>query len=290
MAKKGGLGKGLEALFADNATEQGEHLTTLRISQVEPNKEQPRREFEPAALSELADSIREHGILQPIIVRPLEGDRYQIVAGERRWRASRMAGLTQIPVIIRELDDLVSMELALIENLQREDLTALEEADGYRSLMELYSMTQEQVARRVGKSRPAVANALRLLGLPQPVREELTAGRITAGHARVLAGVEDPAEAPALCQRAIRQNLSVRALERLTKARKEKARPQEEAGSTPWGDEETTYCREMELALQEALGRRVKITPRAGGGGTLEVEFLSRPDLNDLAKRLEGDQ
>lgn len=285
MAKKGGLGKGLEALFVDNATEQGEHLTTLRISQVEPNKEQPRREFEPSSLSELADSIREHGILQPIIVRPLEGDRYQIVAGERRWRASRMAGLSEIPVIVRELDDLVTMELALIENLQREDLTPLEEAEGYRSLMELYNMTQEQVARRVGKSRPVIANALRLLGLPQPVREELTAGRITTGHARVLAGVEDPEEAQALCQRAIRQNLSVRALERLTKAHKEKGRRKEETPSL-WGEEDT-YCREMELALQETLGRRVKIIPREGGGGTLELEFFSRPDLSDLAKRLE---
>ena len=186
MAKKGGLGKGLEALFVDNATADGEHLTTLRISQVEPNKEQPRREFEAAALGELADSIREHGILQPLIVRPLEGDRYQIVAGERRWRAARMAGLTEVPAIVRELDDLVTMELALIENLQREDLTPLEEAEGYRSLMELYGMTQEQVARRVGKSRPVIANALRLLSLPEEVRRTLAEGKISAGHARVL--------------------------------------------------------------------------------------------------------
>ena len=197
MAKKGGLGKGLEALFVDNATADGEHLTTLRISQVEPNKEQPRREFEAAALGELADSIREHGILQPLIVRPLEGDRYQIVAGERRWRAARMAGLTEVPAIVRELDDLVTMELALIENLQREDLTPLEEAEGYRSLMELYGMTQEQVARRVGKSRPVIANALRLLSLPEEVRRTLAEGKISAGHARVLAGVEDPEEAKA---------------------------------------------------------------------------------------------
>ena len=286
MAKKGGLGKGLEALFVDNATADGEHLTTLRISQVEPNKEQPRREFEAAALGELADSIREHGILQPLIVRPLEGDRYQIVAWERRWRAARMAGLTEVPAIVRELDDLVTMELALIENLQREDLTPLEEAEGYRSLMELYGMTQEQVARRVGKSRPVIANALRLLSLPEEVRRTLAEGKISAGHARVLAGVEDPEEAKTLCQRTMRQHLSVRALERLAKAQKEKTRRKETASSPLWGEEDT-FCREMELALQEALGRRVRITQKEGGGGTLELEFFSRPDLADLAKRLE---
>lgn len=291
MAKKGGLGKGLDALFVDNATDSQSTVSTIRLSQVEPNKDQPRREFDPAALSELADSIREHGVLQPIIVRPLEGGTYQIVAGERRWRASRMAGLTEIPVVVKELDDLVTMELALIENLQREDLTAIEEAQGYHSLMELYGMTQEQVSKRVGKSRPVVANALRLLSLPAPILVDLMAGRLSPGHARVLAGVEDPIVAVALSNRVMDQNLSVRALERLAKSQKEKSKQAQKAEDKSRAplDQEQRFYREMEIALQEALGRKVRISQRASGG-TLEVEFFSRGDLSDLARRLSDEE
>ena len=286
---KGGLGRGLESLFADTGSTGGEQpgeVTTLPLAELEPDPSQPRKTFREETLSQLAKSIEENGLLQPIAVRPTLSGGYTIIAGERRWRAARMAGLSQAPVVGKELDDAQVMELALIENLQREDLTPLEEAEGYRSLMELYGMTQEQVARRVGKSRPVIANALRLLSLPEEVRRTLAEGKISAGHARVLAGVEDPEEAKALCQRTMRQHLSVRALERLAKAQKEKIRRKETASSPLWGDEDT-FCREMELALQEALGRRVRITQKEGGGGTLELEFFSRPDLADLAKRLE---
>ena len=163
--KKGGLGKGLDALFIDNET-VNTGVVTLRLSEIEPNKEQPRKVFSEEALNELADSIKEHGVLQPLLVRPLPTGGYQLVAGERRWRASRMAGLQEVPVVIRDMDEEQAMEIALIENLQREDLNAIEEASGYKLLMERYGMTQEQVAKRVGKSRPAIANALRLLHLP----------------------------------------------------------------------------------------------------------------------------
>ena len=164
--RKGGLGKGLEALFVENETREIAP-STLKIGEIEPNRNQPRHDFDENALAELADSIREHGVLQPLLVRPLPGGTYQIVAGERRWRASRMAGLTELPVIIRDLDDVATMEVALIENLQRSDLNPMEEAMGYQELMQQHGYTQEQVAKRVGKSRPAVANALRLLALPE---------------------------------------------------------------------------------------------------------------------------
>ena len=165
--KKGGLGKGLDALFADNANENGKDVSTLRISDIEPNRDQPRKDFDEEAMLQLADSIREHGVLQPILVRPIDTDRFQIVAGERRWRASRMAGLTEIPAVVREMTEDEMMQLAMIENLQREDLNAIEEALGYKLLLDRYDMTQDEVAKRVGKSRPAVANSLRLLNLPE---------------------------------------------------------------------------------------------------------------------------
>ena len=185
MAKKlGGLGKGLNAIFIENDNEDKSGGVTLNISEIEPNRSQPRKEFDENALSELAQSISEHGLLQPLLVRPLPLGGYEIVAGERRYRACRMAGLTEIPVIIRELDETQTMELALIENLQREDLTPLEEAEGYSVLVDEHNMTQEEVARSVGKSRPAIANALRLLKLPDSVKEYLKEGKISAGHAR----------------------------------------------------------------------------------------------------------
>ena len=185
-AKKGGLGKGLDALFADNAIEEDTPAVKLKISEIEPNREQPRKEFDDAALAELADSIAQHGVLQPLLVRPLIGGGYQLVAGERRWRASRMAGLTEVPVVVRQMSDQEMMELALIENLQREDLSPMEEAEGYRTLMEGYSLTQEEVAQIVGKSRPAVANSLRLLALPNEIGEMVRSGELSAGHARAL--------------------------------------------------------------------------------------------------------
>ena len=178
--KRGGLGRGLEALFAENAVEEGTHAVSLPIAEIEPNRGQPRKQFDDAALADLAASIAQHGVIQPLLVRPLPGGGYQLVAGERRWRAARMAGLSEVPAVMREMTEREAAELALIENLQRQDLNPMEEAMGYRTLMETYGLTQEETARAVNKSRPAVANALRLLHLPEEVAEMVAAGRLSA--------------------------------------------------------------------------------------------------------------
>ena len=184
--KKGGLGKGLDAIFAENDTEDRNSAVAIRLNEIEPNRAQPRKDFNDKALAELADSIAQHGVLQPLLVRPIPGGGYQIVAGERRWRAARMAGLSELPAVIRDLSDAEMMELALIENLQREDLTPIEEARGYKALIDEYGLTQDEIAKTVGKSRPAITNALRLLHLPQEALDLLAAGKISAGHARAL--------------------------------------------------------------------------------------------------------
>ena len=268
MAKKGGLGKGLDALFLDNDAQVGEGLMSLRISTIEPNKDQPRDRFDQGALSELADSIREHGVLQPIVVRSTAGGSYQIIAGERRWRAARMAGLSEIPAMVVEAEDSKVMELALIENLQREDLTIIEEALGYRTLMETYGMTQEQVARRMGKSRPVIANALRILNLSPAALKRLEDGEITPGHARVLAGLETEEEMDALAAEAVRGGLTVRQLEKLAAQRKAAAKapapaPKQSPEESAWGD---SGLREIEISLRETLHRKVRIrrSPRGG--------------------------
>lgn len=289
MAKKSGLGKGLDALFLDNETAESSSLMTLRISDIEPNKEQPRKAFEPNALAELADSIREHGILQPVVVRALPGGVYQIIAGERRWRASRMAGLSEIPAIVIEADDAKVRELALIENLQRQDLTPLEEAEGYRSLMEHSGMTQEEVAARLGKSRPVVANSLRLLNLPMGVKKLLDEGKLSAGHARLLASLPED-EALMKANEVIRRGMNVRDLEAHLKKERMAARKAAERKANPsdelWGNKE---LREMQLALQEELGRRVTIN-RKGMGGILTIEYSDMDDLTDLVDKLtDGD-
>lgn len=281
-AKRGGLGRGLDALFVDNdGGDAGSR--TLRLSEIEPNAEQPRKHFDEAALAELAGSIRDHGVLQPILVRPLPSGRYQLIAGERRWRAARMAGLTEVPVVVREMTDLEAMEFALIENLQREDLNPIEEALGYRQLMEEHGFTQEQVASRVGKSRPVVANALRLLNLPPEITELVTRGEVSAGHARALLAIEDRAEALALAQQVKAGALSVRELEKL--AKKRKAEEKAAAPKSDWGD---AFFKELELALNQTLSRKVKIHRAGEGKGRLELDFYSREDLTELARRLEG--
>ena len=289
MAKKGGLGKGLDALFLDNDVEAAGSLMQLRLSEVEPNKDQPRVQFQQDALEELADSIREHGVLQPSVVRTRPGGVYEIIAGERRWRASRIAGLTEIPAIVVEADDNKVMEMALIENLQRENLNPVEEAQGYRALIESYHMTQEQVAKRLGKSRPVISNAMRLLSLPEKVLGALAEGRLSPGHARVLAGLEDPARVEELSQMAMDQGLTVRQLEKLSReiknppASSRKAPAQESA----WGD---NLYKELEISLQESLGRKVRVV-RSGreGSGTLEVAFHSLEELQEMAERLAGE-
>ena len=288
MAKKGGLGKGLDALFADNNAEGAGAYLQLRLSQIEPNKGQPRDRFDQQALQELADSLREHGMLQPITVRAVPGGMYQIVAGERRWRAARLAGLTQVPAIVVEADDAQVMELALIENLQRQDLSPVEEAQGYRTLMDTYHMTQEQVAQRMGKSRPAVANALRLLNLPPQALAALESGAISPGHARVLAGLGDGEQVLALLAKTQQEGLTVRQLEALSRQQKAPApkkrpdAPPAAAAPSAWGD---PFYKEMELSLADQLGTKVRIKPGAAGG-TLEIAFYSREGLEALARRL----
>ncbi len=283
MAKKlGGLGKGLNAIFKENDSEESGSTVTLKISELEPNRTQPRKEFDEDALSELADSISRHGLLQPILVRPLTLGGYEIVAGERRYRACRMAGLTEVPVIIRELSEGETMELALIENLQREDLTPLEEAEGYSVLMNEHGLTQEDVAKSVGKSRPAVANALRLLKLPEYVRERLASGEITAGHARALLGLENEENMQELCDLIVSKDLSVRQTEQLCK----KAQKQPKAEEAP--EKKPSFYSMVELALNESLGRKIKITKSKGKqGGTLQIEFYSDEELTELSNKLK---
>lgn len=280
--KRGGLGKGLDSLFNDNIIEESDNVRTLRISELEPNRNQPRKEFDPAALAELADSIAAVGVIQPLIVRPIPSGGYQIVAGERRWRAAQSAGLTEVPVVIRELNDKEVDEIALIENLQREDLNPVEEAEGYRHLMNEYGMTQEQVAGRVGKSRPSVANSVRLLELPDSVLGMLTAGDLTVGHVRPLLGLHDEDAMIRIACQAVKRKMTVRDVEKQVK--KEKG---EESSSKKTPPERDNYFDEVEIALSMALGRKVKVVG-SFEKGTLEVDFFSNDDLSDLANRLGG--
>ncbi len=283
-AKKGGLGKGLDALFMDNETVDSGGVVALRLSQIEPNRDQPRKIFSEEALNELADSIREHGVLQPLLVRPLPGGSYQLVAGERRWRASRMAGLQEVPVVIREMDEEQAMEIALIENLQREDLNAIEEATGYKQLMERYGMTQEQVAKRVGKSRPAIANALRLLNLPQKVMDMVGEGEVSPGHARALLAFDDQDRIVEIAQKVKTGKYSVRDIERMAKNQDEKKEKAAKAPEEPaWGGK-SAFLTEMEIAMSMEMGRKVRIIPN-GEGGTLQIQFWDEEDLKSLAEK-----
>lgn len=283
--KKGGLGKGLDLLFAENALEDAGKAVTLPIDEVTPNKEQPRKQFDDEALSELSASIAQHGVLQPLLVRPMAGGGYQIVAGERRYRASRMAGLTEIPVVVRELDDRETAELALIENLQREDLNPMEEALGYQTLMQSYGLTQEETAKIVNKSRPAVANALRLLNLPEEVCNLVAAGTLSAGHARAILAFETPAQQIEMADFVIKKDASVREIERLAKAAKKGEKPEKVSAAFS----RDSFYDEVELALSEQLGRKVKVV--AGEkSGTLILEFYGKDDLQALANKLAPSQ
>lgn len=272
--KKRGLGKGLDAIFAENTDETTEGAVSVKISEIEPNRDQPRKEFDSEALSELADSISQHGVLQPLLLRPLLTGGYRIVAGERRWRAARMAGLTEVPAIIREMSDAEEMLFALIENLQREDLTPLEEARGYRTLIESQDFTQEEVSKAVGKSRPAITNALRLLNLPEDIQGMLERGEITAGHARTLLSFKSQEDMRLGAQKA-KDGASVRELEALAKRLNEKKE------SLPKTPRKNQYFEEAQLAVGEYLNRRVKV---AGSKkkGTLQIEFYGEEDLQNL--------
>lgn len=280
-----GLGKGLAALLGDNVMENSEEKSSLYlpISQVESCAGQPRKQFDSDALADLADSIREHGIIQPLTVRKLQSGYYQIIAGERRWRAARMAGLDQVPAIVIEADDRKAMELAMIENLQREDLNPIEEAEGYRQLMEQYNLTQEETAQRVGKSRSVVANALRLLNLCPPVRAMVEDGRLSNGHARTILPLS-----PALQEKAadaiLKSDLSVRQTELLVKklTAEEKDKP-----AVTTGGLEVNYAEEAAKALGTHLGRGCKIVS-GRKKGRIELEYYGMDDLNNLLDALNG--
>lgn len=272
---KGGLGSGMDLLFEDNVS-QVQVKKTLRLSEIEPNRAQPRKNFDESAISTLADSIREHGILQPILVRPLAFGGYQIVAGERRWRAARMLGLDEVPVIIRDLTDIETAQIALIENLQRENLNPLEEAQGYRSLQDDFGMKQDEISRIVGRSRSAVANALRLLKLPEEVQELLVDGSISAGHARALLAFSDENQMILAAQKAAAGLLTVRQLEKMA------AEKPETESKLP---QVNSYFREMEISLHERLARKVKVDFKKNKG-TLTLEFYDEDDLRALAEKL----
>lgn len=282
MAKrKGGLGRGLDAIFIQNETEDGGNTVTLKISEIEPNHNQPRREFDEESLNQLAESIKTHGLIQPILVKPLFGGGYQIVAGERRYRACQLAGITEVPVTIRELTEQETMEIALIENLQREDLNPIEEAQGYKSLMDEHGLTQEAVAEAVGKSRPAVANTLRLLNLPKSVEDLVKSGKLSSGHARALLAVENKKTIEALAGEIIASDLSVRQAEKLVKQSMKKPKS-EKAPKQP------SYYKMVEQTLSEYLGKKVKVKPLVNKkGGTLSIEFYSDDELKELAAKLE---
>lgn len=276
-AKKGGLGRGLEALFNDNSADNGTSVN-VRLTEIEPNRDQPRQDFDEQALSELADSIAAHGLIQPIVVRPTAEGTYKIIAGERRWRACRMAGLDTVPVVIKEVDDKALTELALIENLQREDLNDIELALGFKALMESYGLTQEQVAQSMGKSRSAVTNTLRLLSLKDSELDAVRHGIISAGHARALLACEDEEIRAEMLDKA-KNGASVRELEKMAAAVK-KSKTEKKPKAKP------TFYSEVEISLRNEMHRKVHVNPSGNGKGTLTIEFFSDEELSEFAKKL----
>ena len=275
--KKGGLGRGLDSLFE---TESEKGVTEIMLSEIEPNRDQPRKTFDEKALSELSDSIKKHGLIQPIVVTQKASGRYEIIAGERRWRASRMAGLRTVPVVVKELTDKQAKELALIENLQREDLNPVEEALGFRSLMVSYKMTQEELAETMGKSRSAIANTLRLLELMPEELEALRQDKFSAGHARALLSAEKGSALRKSMLLAAISGASVRELEAMLKEKKVSS------GHSSVKPTKSNFYTEVELSLKEELGRKVIINPKGKGKGTITLEFYSDDELKDFAKRL----
>ena len=281
MAKGGlGLGSGLGSLFEQNAADPAGGVQTVRITEIEQNRSQPRKRFDDEALTELAESIQAHGMLQPIVVRPIGERRYQIVAGERRWRAAKRIGFSEVPVIIRELTDHEASQIALIENLQRENLNPIEEAMGYQALMQQFGMTQEEVAKTVGRSRPTVANSLRLLNLPVLVQDYLEKGKISAGHAKALAGIKDESLLLRCAARAAEDNITVREIEALVQKEAAEAKPAEKQKTA-----DQIYYEEMEISLGSHLGRKVKVSG-SKKKGTLTLEFYNKEDLQTLCQLL----
>ena len=280
MSAKKGLGTGLNALFGEAEREQDEEIRQLPISRVEPREAQPRSNFDEASLQELAESIQEYGLIQPITVRRLDSGYYQIIAGERRWRAARIAGLREVPVRIVQADDKLATELALVENLQREDLNPVEEALGYKTLLDVYGLTQEEAAKRVGKSRPTVTNALRLLSLAPEVQQFVEQGLLSAGHARALVGIK-PEEAQIDAARSVIANgLSVRRTEQLAAKLM-----REEAAKKDDGEIHVDYAAEVSKRLEKALGRKVQLSER-GKRGKITLEYYGADDRERLIAML----
>ena len=287
---KKGLGRGLDSIFADNYIEvaaKDEGIQTLRISQIEPKADQPRKYFDEESLLELSDSIKTHGLLQPIIVRESSEGYYQIIAGERRWRASKLAGLTEIPAIIMQADALEAAEIAIIENIQRQDLNAYEEAAAYSSLMEQYSLTQEEVAQKVGKSRSAVANAMRLLDLPDEVLEMLKTGDISAGHARALLGLKNKDSIVDTAEQILVRSLSVRDTESLVKRLNKEFENGEAAKEESNEEIRVDYIKDLEKKAMYLTGKRVKIKTK-GKVSTVEIDFYGNDDLEEILVKLCG--
>ena len=281
--KKKALGRGLDAILVDNSgeTSTDNGITMVRIGEVEPNSKQPRKAFDPAELESLSESIAQYGMIQPITVRAIDGI-YQIITGERRWRAARMAGISEIPVIVISADDKKAAELALVENIQRSDLNPIEEAEGFSSLIEEYGLTQEETAKRIGKSRTAVTNALRLLSLPEAVRKKIENGELSAGHAKVLLGLNNPALIEKAAEQVVGRALSVRETEKLVKAWN--APPVEGVKIV----HDVDHTRTLELMLQKHLGRTVKITEK-GKNHAISIGFSDNKDLEVLLKTIFGD-
>lgn len=280
---RSGLGSGLDSLFSDNSSDI-QVKSTLRISEIEPNRDQPRKYFSDEAITALADSIREHGMLQPILVRPISSGGYQIVAGERRWRAARMLGLDEVPVNIKEISDIEAMQIAIIENLQRENLNPVEEANGFCELIEKYGMTQDQVAKMVGKSRSAVANSIRLLALPERVLKMLENGDLSVGHAKALLGFEDEEMLLAIANRASEGGMTVRQVEKLAQKSTEESVEIDRDSDKKIDN----YFKEMEISLNERLGRKVKVD-FGKNKGALILEFYDKEDLAAIAEKLAQD-
>lgn len=284
-AKKSGLGRGLESFFLETMEEEPkkEGIQTVKVSLIDPKSGQPRKTFDSEALAQLADSIAAHGVLQPILLRNSGNGRYQIIAGERRWRAAKLAGLNEIPAIVLDKDELAAAQIALVENLQREDLNPLEEAMAFRALAEEYGMTQEELSRQVGKSRSAIANALRLLDLPEDVRAMVTSGDLSAGHARTLLGLRDRSAIAELAKKAVAEGWSVRETEEAVKRANRPVR--EKVTDTTF---KVDYVAELEQKMMQGLGRKVRITTK-GEKKSVSLFFEDNEDLEALLNRIMGE-